>query len=357
MSDKVDPTELGCSPSGADNGKDPFMPSQTDQFPTEDADSNGDRPHSSTSVDSRHACWEYHESNISNSSVRDQYRKMKVEKPAEKQCVVGVVIDEKLNNAKTVGNAMKLINHHGPGLSLVKGGSHDYEINVSLGNENKTKSDIKSESKKAYVLLDENTLHRESFVVHAFLHALGFEHQHQRHGAEKHFIKGNNLEDKFSRVNINEKCSYMPMTSYDPYSIMHYPLKANEMHQISEDPSLQEEISEISPNEKMSELDKVALNMMYPPVFSERYKPVKADNGMYYCNRLSMINHNHPGDSLIFQCKPGGPNCPACRVLSSPKRMRDDQWQGWSGWMYCGRNGCGPHYGLPCDDCRKVVEI
>ena len=120
------------------------------------------------------------------------------------------------------------------------------------------------------------------------------------------------------------------------------------------------------PNEKMSELDKVALNMMYPPVISEWYKPVKADNGMYYCKRYSMTNHNHPGDSLIYMCQPadpynrnikGGPNCPACRVLSPPKRMRDDQWQGWSGWVYCGRNGCGPHYGLPCGDCRKVVEI
>ena len=101
MSDKVDPTELGCSPSGVNNGKDPLLNSQTDQSPTEDADINGDSQGSSTSVDSRHGCSEHHEGDISNLQVDDQYRSLKVGKLAEKQCVVGVVIDEKLNNAKT----------------------------------------------------------------------------------------------------------------------------------------------------------------------------------------------------------------------------------------------------------------
>ena len=359
MSDKVDQTELSCSPSGADNGKDPFMPSQTDQFPTEDADSNGDSPDSSTSVDSRHACSKYYKSVIYNLQIKDQYRSMKVEKPAENQCVVGVVIDEKLNNAKTVGNVMKLINHHGPGLWLIKCDSNrcDQEIIVSLGNKYSTLGSIKSKRKKAHITLNKAKLHEEYLIVHEFLHALGFEHEHQREGAKKHLDK--NLEElnEVIQEDMIEKSSYKPMTPYDPYSIMHYPLTDDVMQQKGEETAQYGKLAEDLPNKKMSELDKVALNMMYPPVISVDYKANEADNGMHYCGRLSMINHNHPGDSLIFWCKPGGPNCPACRVLSSPKIMRDDQWQGWSGWVYCGKNGCGPHYGHPCDDCRTVVGI
>ena len=355
MSDKVDPTELNCSPSGADNGKDPLMNSQTDQSPTEDADSNGDSEGSSTSVDSRHACSKYYKSVISNLQVKDQYRNVKVEKPAEKQCVVGVVIDE--NYVEAIENTMDLINWHGPGLRLmVKSDSNpcEYEITVSLENRYSTLSSIKSKSKKAHINLDKAKLHEEEHIVHEFLHALGFEHEHQRHGAKKYLHKDLEELNDVGQKDMIEKSSYKPMTPYDQHSIMHYPLSKNGMQQIDEETT---QYGNFLPNKKMSELDKVALNMMYPPVISASYPAYKADNGMYYCNRRSMVSHNHPGDSLIYECKPGGPNCPACRVLSPPKRIQDEQWQGWSGWVYCGKNGCGPHYGHSCDDCRKVVEI
>ena len=366
MSEKVDPTQrTSCSSSEADYDSD----FSVDRSPTEDADSNDDSPESD---DSRHACSRYYKRNNSNYEMEDLYRDLKVE-PAKEQCVVSIVIEDhsKLNMA-AINDAKALINHHCPGLLLEKYTTkvHNYEIVVSLSNRNSTKYSIKSEGKKAYVYLDERTIHQEYHVVHEFLHALGFEHEHQRCDAKKYLtIKYWNIDKNFYRVNMKERTHYIPITPYDPYSIMHYCFHNKTMQlKEGENTSQYGEISEKMPNQKMSELDKVAINMMYPPVVtSPRYEPVKDDNGMYYCRRFSMANHNHPGGSPISICQPadpdnldyinGGPNCPACRVLSSPKRMQDDQWQGWSGWVYCGKNGCGPHYGHPCDDCRTVVEI
>ena len=70
---------------------------------------------------------------------------------------------------------------------------HNYEIVVSLSNRNSTKysikSEVKSEGKKAYIYLDERTIHQEYHAVLEFLHALGFEHEHQRCDAKKYLTK------------------------------------------------------------------------------------------------------------------------------------------------------------------------
>ena len=72
---------------------------------------------------------------------------------------------------------------------------HNYEIVVSLSYKNSTKCSIKSEGKKDYVYLDEGTIHQEYHVVHEFLHALGFEHEHQQCDAKKYLtIKYWNIE-------------------------------------------------------------------------------------------------------------------------------------------------------------------
>ena len=77
-----------------------------------------------------------------------------------------------------------------------------------------------------------------------------------------------------------KKRTHIPITPYDSHSIMHYCFH-NKIMQLKEGENTSQygEISENMPNEKMSELDKVALNMTYPPVISPWHEPVKDGNG------------------------------------------------------------------------------
>ena len=106
---------------------------------------------------------------------------------------------------------------------------------------------------------------------------------------------------------MKERSHCKPITPYDPHSNMHYRIKNCIIQKGGED-SQYGEISENLPNKKMSKLDKVALNMMYLPSISPWHEPVKAGNGMYYCKRISIANHNQPGGSPIGICQPADPD-------------------------------------------------
>ena len=201
--------------------------------------------------------------------------------------------------------------------------------------------------------------------LHELMHALGFQHEHQRKDAANH-VHHNKSQEKLDQW--EPKDNYIPLTPYDKFSIMHYPVcsKSNykgdrnniSIESAQEHPKLQWHEGCDPPKKAivtLSELDKVSLNFLYPPCSIEGiYNPVKCKNGMYYCNRPVMSSHKFPDPSSLFACIKYGPNCPACRILSKPKKMRDDQWQGWSGWVYC--KGCGPHYTDPCDMCKETVS-
>ena len=124
-------------------------------------------------------------------------------------------------------------------------------------------------------------------------------------------------------------------------------------------------------NENLSELDKVALNILYPPVkIPGKYEPKLGDTGLYYCNRQVMNNHNSPKQSIQEVCGPKlGINCPACRTISSVimnQLNTEGIVQAWSGMFFCGQkmkkggkdkvdkwNSKNPR---PWDSCLKIFH-
>ena len=215
----------------------------------------------------------------------------------------------------------------------------------SLRKPRKAKDKIQSDS--VISLTDDWITERlNSTAIHEILHALGFEHEHQRRDAG-HYLTVFKKSKKDSQIIPNAYIK--PLTPFDFYSIMLYQI-GRCFERRDGDKKNQPE------NRHLSELDKIALNMMYPPPHREFYKPKKGNNGMYYCNRLVMNNHNQPYPPLTATCGPtSGPNCPVCRVLSKPHNL-GDKWQGQSGFVYCGKKGCGPDVDKPCRECGDILN-
>ncbi len=210
------------------------------------------------------------------------------------------------------------------------------------------------------------------------LHALGFEREHQRFDGKRfmNYPKEESVRDDYKRESIYQKY-YWPckdfygITPFDVFSVMLYEEdeSIDYYRKLSKRRVWSAKCNDTAPNVELSELDKLALNLVYPPCRSSNYSPEQSENGMYYCGREVMSHHNRPNPSLAIhdKCQKGGPNCPACRTLSKPKEKDieiESKWQGWSGFVYCGQpftsegeyKTCGIHYGNPCPDCRKIVQ-
>ena len=205
---------------------------------------------------------------------------------------------------------------------------------------------IKSES---LISLTDNwdPLRLNSTAIHEILHALGFEHEHQRCDAG-HYLTVFKKSKKDSQ--IIPDAYIKPLTPFDKYSIILY--RIGKRFELSV-----EQNQQYPENRHLSELDKIALNMIYPPCCRELfYTPKKANNGLYYCERSDVMeNHNQPAQPLTATCGPtSGPNCPACRVLSKPHL--GDKWQGRSGFVYCGKKKCGPNVDPPCRECGDILN-
>ena len=160
---------------------------------------------------------------------------------------------------------------------------------------------------------------------------MGFQHEHQRKDAKQYLqFPDNNCEDDPDHSDETDhsddpdyevRYDYIPLTAFDPYSIMLYEeqehegfcrLNSHEIWQTKED--------DTSENTRLSELDKVGLNLVYPPCIGKHYNPEKdEETEMYYCGRKVMERHNIPYDNIVYRCERGGPNCPACRTLGKPK--------------------------------------
>ncbi len=224
---------------------------------------------------------------------------------------------------------------------------------------------------------------------HELLHALGFEHEHQRFDAkafmnhpkteivddkedctEKSTVK--NAEQKAKenyKLHYNPIDSFYGITPFDIFSVMLYEEDESigYCRKTSNNGVWSAKCNDTTPNVELSELDKLALNLVYPPCRTSSYAPEQSENGMYYCGREVMSNHNRPNPSLAKhdKCQKGGPNCPACRTLSKPREI-ESKWQGWSGFVYCGQPfasegeskvyTCGIHYGKPCPNCHKIIQ-
>ena len=192
--------------------------------------------------------------------------------------------------------------------------------------------------------------------THELFHALGFEHEHQ--------VPGHTRDVQIAGTDdgsLRPLFGVMGITRFDRYSIMLYsgiPLTGDDPLE-----------TKTSYNLEMSELDKVVLNIVFPPCLrSETYNPVKVSlqtRDIYYCFRQVMESHNKPFDKITNglcgynRSNPKGPNCPACRTLKSGPTESGpvERWQGWSGMVYCGRGGCGPDNGPACEQCKTVLNM
>ena len=211
----------------------------------------------------------------------------------------------------------------------------------------------------------------KSTSVHELLHALGFEHEHKRRDAEHYILYTGTKEtdEEWYDQYVPEDDVY-GLTVFDPFSIMMYDedeyLRRNEYNPIWHLKPDKERSTE------MSELDKVGLNLLYPPCCSpDHYDPLISQvTKMWYCGRPVMQNHNRPAESRTDgRCGPTGVNCPACRTLKNAYYnnlfLRKGCWQGWSGLVYCGKyfgvhelghdGYCGPNNGPHCPECAQIL--
>ena len=235
---------------------------------------------------------------------------------------------------------------------------------------------------------------KEQTSTHELLHVLGFFHEMKRKSAHldvlfnESVITSNTFLTNEQKTTIVKQYStgdkYHGITRFDPFSIMCYQESKILQRRPNTDPVW--DIKKLDYKATvMSELDKVALNLMFRPCKSGRYDPKLSDEtGLLYCGRtLSCLNYPTLGMIESNVCGPKtGPNCPACRVIRHPisekrQRLHDEgKWQGWSGWFYCGQENedvndrtceilktfiiepklCGPDNGPPCNKCGKELD-
>ena len=121
---------------------------------------------------------------------------------------------------------------------------------------------------------------------HELLHALGFEHEHQRRDRESSIHQNwqrSREDDMFRQYEII--ADILGITRFDPFSILLYP-EDEELSRNRGDPVWITKPDK-SCNREMSELDKVALNNVYRPCEGPHYSPTKFGSvtGLKYCGR------------------------------------------------------------------------
>lgn len=227
--------------------------------------------------------------------------------------------------------------------------------------------------------------------IHELLHALGFGHQMNRFEA--------NLYVKVNTENLSREKAYqykqnrIAFTRFDPFSIMMYREDDVIMKRTEED-QIWKLKSGPERSQDLSELDKVALNLMYKPCKSDLEYPyipsISETTNMLYCGRYVMQSHNQNVPPTIdSKCGPNiWANCPSCRVFKDLKThqgnivkitkltesLEEGRWQGLSGNFYCGKNFsnefltfrfgkcittdgvCGPDQGIPCSECGRILK-
>lgn len=256
--------------------------------------------------------------------------------------------------------AIEVINKAAPGLYLFKESNNSNAKIRIYGHDTNgcgTKGTILS-CPYAEIFLNDNWKMKKRTSVHELFHALGFEHEHQRKDAT----------EAIDLLKTDDQCQtrhyYTGLGRFDPLSIMLY-CEGQDFSRKSEGDIVWKQKKSTKLVDKMSELDKVGLNLIYRPCRGPNYNPqVSHITGMWYCGRRVMKHHNRPAKSIVGGlCGPNkSANCPACRTLEFQRVWKDKKWQGWSGLVYCGSKNdaskivCGPDKGTPCTDCKNIVE-
>lgn len=186
--------------------------------------------------------------------------------------------------------AMKDINYAAPGLFLhTTTNPLKAKIKIAGNNQNSacfTRGNILETTGTDIFLYSEwSEMKRTS--CHELLHAIGFQHEHQRRDRESSIHEnwqGPPNDDWYDQYKV--VADILGITRFDPFSILLY----------SEDEKLSRNRGDPvwitkpykSLNREMSELDKVALNNVYRPCEGPNYSPQKfgrSVTGIKYCGR------------------------------------------------------------------------
>ena len=186
--------------------------------------------------------------------------------------------------------AMKDINYAAPGLFLhTTTNPLKAKIKIAGNNQNSacfTQGNILETTGTDIFLYSEwSEMKRTS--CHELLHAIGFQHEHQRRDRESSIHEnwqGPPNDDWYDQYKV--VADILGITRFDPFSILLY----------SEDEKLSRNRGDPvwitkpykSLNREMSELDKVALNNVYRPCEGPNYSPQKfgrSVTGIKYCGR------------------------------------------------------------------------
>ena len=260
-----------------------------------------------------------------------------------------------------IKHAIRSINEAVPGLHLyLTTDTYDYKIKITGEDED----DVYTEGN---IILDREVIinlgrnfsdseeQRRSTATHELMHALGVKHEHQRLDANQF------VSYRRHSIHLSPRPHYYGLTAFDPMSIMMYSERdinrRGDAYIWMLKPCKDREL-------KMSELDKVGLNLLYKPAVNGSYNPRYNDKGLwniYYCGRTFKQQDGTTGECGNIT---GGPTCPACRVLrcdALDSLVQNGKWQGWTGLVYCGRKFsnpssdhdgyCGPNRGPQCPGC------
>ena len=308
----------------------------------------------------------------------------------EDRVSVPIYIDDKLDHAWkfSLHEAVEAINKAAPGLSLSITEDEKQAIIHVLAIDKKDSEPytevegnilMRSKEKKFFTIIrlgkwkDEG---KKGVCIHELFHALGFHHEHQDAIADPYHL------DSGKQITINK--DELGFIQYESSSTALYPCE-KKCRELSEG-HVCKWVLETYPakfvDTERDELDMVGLNLVYPPCIDKtvsannvRYKPKLGKNGMYYCGRKVMFGCTYPiaGEDYTHFCGPDkGPNCSACRTISSPRVkeiLAGGRWQGMTGRVYCGRSfaepgilseihdgACGMSNGPACPDCYDILN-
>lgn len=184
--------------------------------------------------------------------------------------------------------AIKDINNAAPGLFLyITSDPLEAKIKIAGNSQDKrcfTRGNILQTPYTEIVLYSDRS-EKKGTSCHELLHALGFQHEHQRRDRDSslHLNWQRSTKDFwYTQYEIVEEI--LGLTRFDPFSIMLYPEEKKLTRNRGDQVWFTKPHKDL--NKEMSELDKVALNCVYRPCKGPRYSPKKSlATGLWYCGR------------------------------------------------------------------------